>query len=313
MPYVLAQAAQVLFMLAFAPLLRGILDRFRARLAFRTGPPIWQPYRDLVKWFGKETVRTDLSTWVSALAPVGYFIAPVLVTMLIPVLVNQPLPLAFMGDMLGGGMILAAGGALLLFAALDSGGPYPGLGASRVRLIGVLAEPMASLAVFTAAAVGRATIPFVVNRAFSSGPWIASASHLLVVLAWFLLLVAETGKSPVDNPASTQELSLIDPARTFEAAGPDLALYEWGGWLKYAVLSTVLVNVLGSPWGLAGQLTVWSVVAAVPLVAGKLLLAGLATETFSACFAKLRLLRLPEYLLAGSVVALLAAVATIRP
>lgn len=270
---------------------------------------MWQPYRNLRKWLGKETLRTEHATWVSEVAPVAYFLAPVLVSLLIPVLVNRPLPLAFMGDMLGGGMILAAGGTMLLFGALDAGSPYTGLGVSRVRLIGVFGEPIAVLVVFTAAAVAHATIPFAVNVAFWSGPWAASVSHVLAVVAWFLLLVAETGKSPVDNPSSTAELSMIDPARLFEASGVDLALYEWGGWAKYAVLSTILVNVLATPWGLAAHAAAGPVLLAIVFVAAKLVVLGLVVELFQAGVAKLRLLRLPEYLLGSALLALIAGAA----
>lgn len=302
----LAQVLAVIFVLLTAPLYRGILETFKAKLMYRQGPPIVQPYRDLRKWWDKETIRTDLTSFVSAFCPVGYFIAPLLVTMLIPALTAFALPFAFMGDMLGGGFILASGGLLLLLAALDAGSAFSALGVSRIRLVGVFTEPLSYLAVFAAAAVASTTIPFVVNSTLVSAQWAFSPAHLLVLLAWFLLVLAEAGRIPVDNPASAQELSLIDPARTFESSGRDLFLYEWGGWMKFMVLGLIFVNVLTSPLGLATSTAPLALLLAAVWVFAKLLVLGGVVVVVEVSFAKLRLLRIPEFLLASLLVAFLA-------
>ena len=309
MQLVRAQVLAVLFTLGFAPLYRGFLERLRARLFLRVGPPILQPYRDLRKWFAKETVRSNRSTWISAFGPVVYFCGPIIVAMLIPVLTASPLPLAFMADMLGGGFILSAAGFFLLLAALDSASPYAILGVSRIRLVGVFAEPLITLVIFTAAAVAGSTIPFAVSATLASHAWVASPAHVVVLVAWFLFWIAETGRIPVDNPSSTAELSLIDPARTFEASGPDLVLYEWGGWMKFMVIGLIGVNVLGTPWGLATSLALPALVTAMFASAGKLLVVGAVLVALEASFAKLRLLRIPEFLTVSSLVALIAVVA----
>lgn len=303
-PY-LAQGAQVLFVLAFSPLLRGIMERYRARLAGRRGPVIWQPYRDLWKWWHKETIRSTESSPISEWTPIFYFMAPIIVTMLIPVLTAFPLPFAWMGDMLGGGMILAAGGFALLLAGLDSGSVYPVLGISRIRLIGAFTEPLSLLLVFTAATASGATIPFVVNQTLATRFWIISPTHLFIVVGWFLLLIAETGRIPVDSPSTVQELSMIDPARTFESSGSDLLFYEWGGWMKFMVLTLILVNVLVTPLGLAQSLQWLPVLAAALEVAVKLVLVSLILVSFEAGFAKLRLIRNVDFLVAAIVVAVL--------
>ena len=309
MALVAAQALAVAFVLAFAPLYRGLLERWRARLFLRVGPPVLQPYRDLRKWFSKELVRSERASWISGLAPIVYFCAPVIVALLIPVLTRSPLPLAFMADMLGAGFVLGAGGFFLLLAALDGGSAYAALGTSRIRLVAVFAEPLITLIVFAAAAVGHATIPFVVNAALAEPAWLLSPAHVLLLVAWFLFWIAETGRIPVDNPSSTAELSLIDPARVFEAAGPDLALYEWGGWMKFMIIGLVGVNVLGTPWGLAAAAAPLPLLAAMASSAVKLVVVGLLLVAFEASFAKLRLLRIPEFIGAASLVALLAVVA----
>ena len=305
---IVAQMLQVLFVLAFSPLLKGFMDRLKARGMRRVGPPLLQPYRHLGKWLHKETVRTVHTTGFSGVVPVLYFCAPIMVTLLIPVLTTFPLPLAFMADMLGGGMILAGGGLLLLWAALDSGSPYTAIGVSRMRLIGTLGEPLVLMALFTAAAIGHSTIPYVVNQAMAAHSFFAPA-HVLLLTAWFLLILTEGGRLPVDNPDSAHEFSLIDPNRTFESSGVDLALYEWGGFMKLTVLSLILVNVLASPYGLAASLTVPALAGAIAVSALKLLLVGTLVVLVELSFAKLRLMRISEYLTFAVALAALAAVA----
>ena len=274
----------------------------------RVGPPIWQPYRNLYKWFHKEPIWNAETTAIRSLAPVIYFSAPLVVALLIPVLTTFPLPLAFMADMLGGGMILGAAGLMLLLAAADSGSPFSGIAVSRVRFIGTLAEPLTLTALFTAASLGHATIPYAVNQALG-GPDLLLPSHLLLIVAWILLVLAEAGRLPVDNPDSSQELSLIDPNRTFESSGTDLALFEWGGWMKFTVLGIILVNVLATPWGLAASLAPAVLGLAILATAAKLVLFGCLVVLIELSFAKLRLLRIAEYLSVSVAIAALAALA----
>ena len=304
----IAQLMQIFFVLFFSPLLKGLMERYKARLAGRYGPPIWQPYRDLRKWMHKETIRTRESSWVSEWAPIFYFIAPLLVAMLIPVLTAFPLPFAWMGDMLAGGMILSGGGVALLLAAIDSGSVYPVLGVSRLRLIATFTEPLALLLVFIAAQAAHATIPFVVNQALVSDKWLVSPAHVLVVAGWFMFLIAETGHIPVDNPSTAQELSMIDPGRTFESSGLDLLLYEWGGWMKFTVLNVILVNVLVTPWGLSTSLAWSSMLIAVVWVMVKIVVVAGLLVTLEVSFAKLRLIRNVDFITAAIVLAIVGAV-----
>ncbi len=304
----IAQVLQVLFVLFFAPLLKGIMDRLKARGMRRVGPPVLQPYRNLYKWFHKETVWNGETTAIRSVAPVVYFSAPLIVALLIPVLTSFPLPLAFMADMLGGGMILGAAGLVLLLASADAASPFSGIAVSRVRFIGTLAEPLTLAALFTAAAIGGATIPYAVNQVLG-GAAMLTPSHGLLIAAWVLLVLAEAGRLPVDNPDSSQELSLIDPNRTFEASGTDLALFEWGGWMKFTILGIILVNVLATPWGLAGTLAPLAISLAILATAAKLTLLGLVVVLVELSFAKLRLLRIAEYLTVSVAIAALAALA----
>jgi formate hydrogenlyase subunit 4 len=290
-----AQILQVLFVLLFAPVLKGWTDKLKARAMGRVGPPVLQPYWNFFKFFCKERLLPVPASAMSEIVPTFYFLAPLLVSLLIPVLTNFPLPFAFLGDMLGGGMILGGASFLLLFLALDSGSPYSAIAASRMRFIAALAEPLTLVILFTAARVSGTTIPYVVNQSLVARPWY-DPTHILIVTAWFLLLIAELGRLPVDNPDSPQELSLIDPNRLFEVAGPDLALVEWGGAMKFTVLGIVLVNVLATPFGLASSTAIGPLLGAMLITAAKLLLVGSVVALLETAVAKLRLLRIAEYL-----------------
>ncbi len=301
------QLAQLLFILLLSPLVKGFLETAKARLLLRRGPPLLQPYRDLAKLLRKEDLLPTGASWVFRLAPYVYFTAPLVVTLLIPVLTNYPLAYAFAGDMLGGGFVLSLGGFFLVLAALDPSSPYGGIGSSRSRLVSFLAEPVMITVFFTVALTAHATIPYVVQQSLVSPAQLLSPAHLLVVLALFLVILAETGRIPVDNPASLHELSMIDEARLLEYSGPRLALLRWGGAMKLTVLLVILVNVLTTPWGLAARGDPASLLLATAAVLLKILLATAVIILVEVSGAKIRLFRIPEYLGAAFAAALLAA------
>jgi formate hydrogenlyase subunit 4 len=141
---------QILFVLAFAPLYSGVLSRFKEIIQSKRGPSIFQPYRDRWKLFHKDEVVSDQTTWIFRITPYLVFVAPIFVTVLIPVLTDYPLAFACIGDMLAAGFFLALGGFFAALAAVDTGNPYGPMGASRTRMVGFLAEPVFMIVFFTA-------------------------------------------------------------------------------------------------------------------------------------------------------------------
>src|SRR5579864_2939094 len=135
----LLQAAQVLTVLVFAPLLPGVINRLKAIVQSRRGPSVFQPYYDLAKLLRKGSVVSEHASWIFHAAPLLVFITPLVVAMLIPVLTDYPLPYAFMGDMLAGGFILSLGGFFTSVAALDTASANGGMGSSRARVVSSLA------------------------------------------------------------------------------------------------------------------------------------------------------------------------------
>jgi formate hydrogenlyase subunit 4 len=162
---------QVLVVMLFAPLLAGTVNRLKEIVQSKRGPSILQPYRDLWKLFHKDEVISEESSWVFRFTPFIVFVTPIFVALLIPVLTSYPLFFAFMGDMLGGGFVLALGGFFATLAAVDTGNPYGPMGASRTRLVGFLAEPVFMIVFFTVSFVAGSTIPCIVQQRWVSPPF----------------------------------------------------------------------------------------------------------------------------------------------
>jgi formate hydrogenlyase subunit 4 len=301
---------QVGVVLLFAPLVSGVLSRLKENVQSKRGPSILQLYRDLWKLFHKDEVVSEQSSWIFRATPYVVFVGPIFVTTLIPVLTSYPLFFAFMGDMLGGGFVLALGGFFATLAAVDTANPYGPMGASRTRMVGFLAEPVFMIVFFTVSFVAGSTIPYIVQQ-----HWVTPAanffapSHVMLVIAFIMLILAEAGRIPVDNPNGHFELAMIDESKSLEYSGTGIALMKWGGQMKFFVLICILLNVLVTPWGLASGRSICEVLLAIPLILLKTLLFLVVMVEIESSLAKLRLFRVSEFLgaaFATSVVAMIS-------
>ena len=283
---------QAVGLLAVAPLLRSGIKKMKATMQTRKGPPLLQGYYDLVKLLRKETVRSETASWVYVLGPRVYFAAAVAATTLVPVLVAAA-PLEGAGGILGLVGILALGRFALAAAALDTGSPFGGMGSSREMTIAALAEPALMLGLFTSAlAAGSLDLGAVVRGALVPGA-LFRPSDILALAGLFVVLIAETGRIPVDNPATHLELTMIHEAMVLEYSGPDLALVEWASALKELLYITLLIDLF-VPVGIATTTTAASLAVAVAAWAGKVLVFAVAITLVETTNAKLRLFRVPE-------------------
>ena len=283
---------QVAGLLAMAPLLRGGIKKMKATMQMRKGPPLLQGYYDLAKLFRKETVRSETASWVYVLGPRLYFAAAVAATMLVPVLVAAS-PLDGAGGILGLVGILALGRFALAAAALDTGSPFGGMGSSREMTIAALAEPALMLGLFTSAlAAGSLDLGAVVRGALAPGA-LFRPSDILALSGLFVVLIAETGRIPVDNPATHLELTMIHEAMVLEYAGPDLALVEWASALKELLYITLLIDLF-IPFGIATTLAPGPVAIAAVTWVAKVFVFGVVITLVETTNAKLRLFRVPE-------------------
>jgi formate hydrogenlyase subunit 4 len=298
------EIAQTALALGLAPGVVGIIRWMKARLQNRRGAPWWPPYLELRKLFSKEVIVSPNASWLFRAAPSVVFASAVAVTLLIPVLA-VPLPFDGVGDLLVVVYLLLLGTFFLSLAGLDPGSPFGGMGASREMTVAALAEPTIALAIF-ALRSARARPTWVRS---SRAPWRirggAQPGHLLAFGALFVVALAETGRLPVDNPATHLELTMIHEAMVLEYSGRYLALIEWAAALKLFVFLSLLANLF-VPWGVAVTLTPAALALALLCLLAKLVVLAAVIAVFETRVAKLRLFRVPELLSVSFVLALLA-------
>ena len=305
--HLLINLVQVAFLLLCAPLLEGVLKRLEEIIQGKRGPSIFQPYRDIWKLFGKDEVVSEETTWVFRFAPIINFVMPVFVVLLIPALTAYPLFFAFMGDMVAVGFFMAIGGFFVALAAMDTGNVYGPIGASRTRMVGFLAEPVFMMVFFSVSYVANSTIPYIVNATWATS-WASmmQPAHLLVIVAFLMLILADEGRIPVDSASGKVEIAMIDHSKSLEYSGTSAALMKWSGAMKLMVLGIVFLNVLITPWGLATTTHWGDVFFAIPKVLGKLFLFVIGLAVIETSLAKLRLFRISEFLAAAFVICLFA-------
>nr|WP_206323174.1 NADH-quinone oxidoreductase subunit H [Streptomyces sp. HNM0575] len=307
MPVPLVQALQPLTVLVAAPGLSGVIARVEARLQGRRGPRVLQPYYDLAKLMRKESLAPAGASWFFLAAPVAAMTCYLTVPLLIPVLTSFGLPLGYMGDIIGGGLVLALASFCVAVAAAESGGPYAQLGASRAKTFGAITEPVVLFVVFTVALVTATDLPYAQAATVrSSADQIIRPAHLLASAALFLVILYETGRIPVETHTGTNEFGMVEEARAFEHSGPYFALLKWGSAMKQLILYVLLMNIFVAPWGLASDTGALAVGLAILALLGKAVVLGCVVAVIDDSFAKLRLFKITEFVAAAFLLAVLA-------
>jgi len=306
-PIPVVQLLQVLTVLVAAPSVSGATARIEARLQGRRGPRVLQPYYDLGKLFQKEALAPQGATWVFLAAPIAALACYLTVPLLIPVLTTYPLPLGYMGDILGGGFVLALASFAIAVAAAETGSPYAQMGASRAKTFGAITEPVVLFVVFVVALITGTDLPYALAETVrSSADQIVRPAHLLAAAALLMVILYETGRIPVETHTGTNEFGMIEEARSFEHSGPYLAMLRWGSAMKQLILFVILLNVFIAPWGLAPDATAGAVAVAIVALLGKCFLLGVVIAVIDNSFAKLRLFKITEFVAAAFLLAVLA-------
>ncbi|MFZ5926062.1 MAG: respiratory chain complex I subunit 1 family protein [Acidobacteriota bacterium] len=302
-------ALQALLLLLLGPLVSGLIRTAKARLQTRRGPSPLQPYRDLARLLRKGMVIPETASPVFAAAPFVLFATTLLAGLLAPT-VFAAAPLSQFGGVLALVYLLGLGRFFLALAALDTGSSFGGMGSSREMTIAALAEPALMLALFTVSLTAGTTDPSRMAQAAIGQSWrFLAPSQMLAFAALFIVLLAETGRIPVDNPATHLELTMIHEAMILEYSGPWLALIEWSASIKQLVLLTLLANLF-FPFTLASAPGVPAILSAAALYLLKLLLLAAAVVLVETTNAKMRLFRVPELLSVAFVLGALALIST---
>ncbi|HEY3451774.1 MAG TPA: NADH-quinone oxidoreductase subunit H [Myxococcales bacterium] len=301
---VLAQAALVVLL---GPLVTGYVQKLKARLQCRQGASLLQPYWDLAKLLRKGSVRSDTASGFFEAVPVLVLAATLTATALLPVLWApdraSPLPL---GDAILLLALLSLARFLLAIGALDAGGAFGGMGASREMTVGLLVEPALMMAVFSVAVAGGTTdLGDLAARRTTLAAMSWQASDLLAFFAVLVLALAETGRIPVDNPDTHLELTMLHEGMLLEHSGPGLACIALATHTKQLVILT-LISALFFPLGLAPSPDLLAVALAIVAFALKVLVLATFLGLVESSYAKLRFFRVPQFLGLGLVCAFLA-------
>jgi len=299
------QGAQMLLVLLLAPLLIGFVRKVKARLLRRQGPPLIQPYRDLIRLLRKEVVLAENASWLFRVIPYLIFAATWVACSLVPTF-RTGLLFSWSADLIAIIALLGSARFFLALAGLDVGTSFGGIGSSREVMIASLAEPAMLMIVFTLALIAGST-----QLSTMAGYMVSPAVGLrvslgLALIALIMVAIAENARIPVDNPATHLELTMVHEAMVLEYSGRHLALIDLSASLKL-LLYISLIACLFAPWGTAAPGAVPQALAiGAAAYIGKLAAGGFLLALFEISIAKMRVFRVPEFLGAALMLGLLA-------
>lgn len=302
---VVISIAQLALFVIGAPVLVGIMSKVRARAEGRKGAPVRQVLFDLKKLASKERIHAEHSSMVFAIAPLVLVSTTAVAIAISPILTTTPV-LARSADLFVIVFLLLCGSLALALGGLDPGTAFGGMGASRAMTIGALAEPALLVSIFALSIqTGTSNLPGIVSATVFHPLWATSPERLLALVSIIIVVLAETGRIPFDNPSTHLELTMIHEAMTLEYAGPELALVTLAETMRVGLLFALIVNLF-VPWGIATSHGIADVARSAALLGAKIVFIATMVALFEIRTAKIRLFRVPELLNGGFVLGVLA-------
>jgi formate hydrogenlyase subunit 4 len=296
---------QAVILVLIAPLIQGVIKKSKARLQSRIGPSILQPYYDLLKYMKKDAVVSAHSSWLTVVTPYITFTAILTAGLLVPTFIADT-GLGFMGDIILIVYLFGVARFLTALSALDAGGSFGGMGSSREMALSAIAEPALLLAVFAVLLSNGTTKLSQLIEALADQHWNwFEPSYVLAFLAMFIVLIAETGRIPVDNPDTHLELTMIHEGMLLEYSGRYLGLMMWAAQMKQVLILSLFINLF-FPWGLAVHWSVWGVLLSLLLYVVKLIALGGLLALIETLYAKIRIFKVPKLLGSSMILSLLA-------
>ena len=281
--------AQALLLLLVAPMITGIVKKVKALLQNRIGSSIFQEYYDIKKWWGKPTMITPYTSALFKMAPCVYFVTTLVAACMLPNFFGGK---AGFGDVFVFVYILALGRFFMAVSSMDAATAFGGMGGSREVYIAAFVEPVIMLAILSNVLhTGSTSLSGMTLRFDTVNLTVAG---VLTCIAFFLVMLAENSRIPVDNPDTHLELTMIHECMTLEYSGRLLALIHWASQLKL-LMFLMLFSMLYLPLNL-------------PVVL-KVLLSAVAVGVVETLNNKMRLFKVRVYLAAAGLMLLLAVVA----
>ncbi|MDF0681682.1 MAG: NADH-quinone oxidoreductase subunit H [Candidatus Nitrosocosmicus sp.] len=283
---------QFMIIIILAPLLTGIMRKIKAITQKRIGSSIFQTYFDILKLMKKNEVISQEVSWIFRFSPWIIFSSTLVVAFFIPIFV------VYSPFGLGGDIILVIGlfglsRFFLMLAGLDVSSAFGGIGVSREMMISSLIEPALFLALFTVAVTYGSTNVEIIMSHTAESSILISASLLFSLFGFFIIVMAETGKIPFDNPATHLELTMVHEAMVLEFSGKSLALIELSQSIKQLLLMSLLINFF-IPWGLSTSFSISEMIVGLLVFLLKMVSLGILIAYIETKVAKWRLFRIPD-------------------
>jgi formate hydrogenlyase subunit 4 len=294
---------QVIILIGLSPMFAGWVKMLKCWSQGRLSAGILQPYRDLAKLFSKDVILAENASWIFRFTPYLVFGTAVLAGGIVPML-STDLPLSLTADVIVLVGLFAIARFFTALAGMDIGTAFGGMGSSREMMIASLAEPAMLMAIFTVSLSCRSTSLSGIVDVILGAAAIAKPSIAFAFFAFVLIALAETGRIPVDNPATHLELTMIHEAMILEYSGRHLALIEWAGMMKL-FLFMAIGAALFAPWGIASAVSPESIPLAFVYLMLKIGASGIVLVLIETGLAKMRLFRLTEFLGAAFLMATL--------
>jgi formate hydrogenlyase subunit 4 len=290
---------QGILILLLAPFIQGVIKKVKARLQSRTGPSVWQPYYDLLKYMKKDAVISHHASWLTTATPYIVFATILTTGLFIPTFMEST-SLGFMGDII---LIVYLFGIVRFFTALtalDAGSAFGGMGSSREMALSAIAEPALLLAFVPMFLFGGTLNVGGLIHALAMRGWNwTEPSYIVAFVAMLILVIAETGRIPVDNPDTHLELTMIHEGMLLEYSGRYLGMMVWASQIKQLLILSLFVNLF-LPWGLGiGVLSFF-------FYLFKLVVLGIVLAVIETLNAKIRLFHVPKLFVFSMVLSLLA-------
>jgi formate hydrogenlyase subunit 4 len=302
---IIHNAIHMLLALGLAPLLLGVIARTKALFAGRVGPPVVQPYYDLIRLFRKGSVISTTTTWVFLAGPVVSLVTAGIAVLLIP-LTGSTAPISFTGDLILLAYLLGLGRFFTALAALDTGSAFEGMGAAREVTFACLAEPAFFLGLLVLAKLsGSLQLVGMLGGSIAAAWSTAGASLCLVLLSWFIVLLVENSRIPFDDPNTHLELTMIHEVMVLDHSGPAFGMILYAAALKLFVFGALIVR-LAFPLSTGSAWLDW------PVFAGEMVVLAAAVGIVESIMARLRMTHVPVLLLASCLLSAFGIILLVR-
>ncbi len=282
--------SQVFIAAALAPLLSGIIRKMKNILRMRKGAPVLQPYYNLAKLSGKDEVISEDTSWIFRATPFVLLISVLVAFLLVP-LNGSGRVFPHIGDIILVIFMPALGRFFLSLAGLDAGSAFGGMGSSREMFISSLVEPVMLLSLFVVALNSGSTNPLVM-----AGRTTIRLSGIIAALAFFMAMIAETSRIPVDNQETHLELTMVHEAMILEYSGRSLAMIEFAAHLKQMLFFTILASIMIPFGGITAFIL-------------KILAIAAIVSVLEVSVAKMRLFRVVDFVMFAFALSIMAMVA----